>query len=305
MRYDALGAAEDLESAIRANDVAVRSAPPDHPERGTLLANRGVYRMEQFSLSDDPGDLDLDVAVAALTEAVAVTPLGSSHADFNNNLGNALQRRFERTADPADIDRSITALRTASESPAAPDEAQATYLNNLGIALRRRFRHQGDLEASIDAHRRAVELRDPGVPEWAKDQSGYATALRERFKTTGDPTHRDAAVAEFAKVVKRADAMAVVRIRAARAAARLTVEHDPGRAADFLEEAVQLLETVALRRLDLKDRQRSKNCVPNSAVRTCQPRTADNSTRGSARRWSRSVPWTGSASSVAGSALPN
>ncbi|MGW1766758.1 CHAT domain-containing protein [Streptomyces sp. NPDC002073] len=258
MRYEAQGASEDLESAILANDVAVGSARPDHPERGTLLSNRGIFRMERFSLSNDPDDLD--IAVGALTEAVAgADPASPAHGHFSNGLGNALRKRFKLTADPADIDRAITVLRSASEFPEASDEDLAMYLNNLGVALRRRFRRQGDpgdLDASIDAHRRAIDLSDPGVPGWAKDQSTYATALQDRFKTTGEPAHRDAAVAEFAKVVERADAIAVVRIRAAQAAAELTAEHDPGRAADFLEEVVPLLETVALRRLALKDRQR-------------------------------------------------
>ncbi|MFF9914862.1 CHAT domain-containing protein [Streptomyces sp. NPDC013457] len=258
MRYEAQGASEDLESAIRANDVAVRLARPDHPERGALLSNRGIFRMERFSLSNDPEDLD--IAVGALTEAVAgADPTSPAHGHFSNGLGNALRSRFELTAVPADIDRAINVLRSASETPEASDEDRATYLNNLGIALRRRFRRlgdQGDLDASIEAHRHAIGLSDPSVPGWAKDQSSYATALLVRFKTTGEPAHREAAVAEFAKVVERADAIAVVRIRAAQAAAELTAVHDPGRAADFLQAVVPLLETVALRRLDLKDRQR-------------------------------------------------
>lgn len=258
LRYEAQGAQEDLESAIRANDAAIRLARPDHPERGTLLANQGTFRMDRFALSEDPGDLD--AAIAALSQAVALAdPASPEHGHFGNGLGNALRQRFELTADPADIDRSIAVLRAAAQYPQVQDEDLAIYLNNLGIALRRRFRHradQADLEESIDAHRRALELGDPGSPHWVKGQSTYATALHERFVSTGDPAHREAAVAEFAKVVQRADAIPVVRIHAAQAAARLLAASDPGRAAGLLEQAVPLLDAVALRRLDLKDRQR-------------------------------------------------
>ena len=63
-----------------------------------------------------------------------------------NNLGNALQSRFERTGSMEDLERAIVTKEQAVESVPDGHPDRATCLNNLGIALQRRFERTGSME---------------------------------------------------------------------------------------------------------------------------------------------------------------
>ena len=87
-------------------------------------------------------------------------------ADDLSNLGTALQTRFERTGDLADLDEAITSGGQAVAATPADHPDRAGYLSNLGIALRTRFERTGDL-ADLDeaiARRAAGGGRHPRRP---------------------------------------------------------------------------------------------------------------------------------------------
>ena len=62
---------------------------------------------------------------------------------YLNNLGNALQSRFERTGSMDDLDRAITTNEQAVASTPDDHPNRAMYLNNLGIALAEPIRADG------------------------------------------------------------------------------------------------------------------------------------------------------------------
>ena len=106
---------------------------------------------------------DLNAAVAAIEEAVKST----LHDHLNravplNNLGNALQCRFERTGSMDDLNAAVEAIEEAVKLTPRDHPIRASRLNNLGIALGRRFERTGsmdDLNAAVNAYDESVGLR--------------------------------------------------------------------------------------------------------------------------------------------------
>ena len=100
---------------------------------------------------------DLDRAIVTNEQAVESTP--DDHPDramYLNNLGIALQSRFERTGSMEDLDRAIVTNEQAVESTPDGHPDRAMYLNNLGNALQRRFERTG----SMDDLDRAIMTRE-------------------------------------------------------------------------------------------------------------------------------------------------
>jgi len=90
---------------------------------------------------------DLDCAIVTKEQAVKSTPDGDpARAMFLNNLGNALQSRFEQTGSMEDLDRAVVTDEQAVESTPYDNPARAARLNNLGNALQRRFEMTGSME---------------------------------------------------------------------------------------------------------------------------------------------------------------
>ena len=90
---------------------------------------------------------DLDRAIVTKEQAVESTP--DDHPDRAgclNNLGIALQSRFERTGSMDDLDRAIVTNEQAVESTPDDHPDRAMYLNNLGNALQRRFERTGSMD---------------------------------------------------------------------------------------------------------------------------------------------------------------
>ena len=256
-RFGRTGVLADLDTSIKAGQAAVEATPPDHPNRARYLSNLGDALRTRFGRTGVPADLD--AAVEAGLAAVDAIPSG--HADraaMLSNLGNALRTRFGNTGVPADLDASIKAGQAAIEATARDHPDRARYLSNLGNALRARFGRTGvsaDLDSSIKAGQAAVKAAPPDHPGRAEMLSSLGTALQASFERTGVLGDRDAAKAAFAAAAELASAAPSTRIRAARAAAALAAESEPGWAADLLETAVRLLPEVTPRQLARGDQQ--------------------------------------------------
>ena len=103
-----------------------------------------------------------DEAVTVGRDAVAAAPPDYPYrAGYLSNLGGALQKRFERTGNPADIDEAVAVGREAVAVIPPGDPGRATALSNVCRALRIRFertRNQGDLDDAVIAGRTAVAI---------------------------------------------------------------------------------------------------------------------------------------------------
>ncbi|KAJ2930140.1 hypothetical protein H1R20_g6951, partial [Candolleomyces eurysporus] len=129
--------------------------------------------------------LDLEEAVSLYREVLESRP--SSDPDrlsSLNDLGHALQDRYQRTRSAADLEETISLHREALELRPSPHPDRSSSLNNLGCALRDRYQRTGtvaDLEAAISLHREALELQPSYLyHEWSL--RSLAIALHDRYE---------------------------------------------------------------------------------------------------------------------------
>jgi tetratricopeptide (TPR) repeat protein len=175
------------------NDARSGSRYRDEAEQFTI---RGFKALDAYGQAGDP-EL-LDVAVAALRNAEAITPPGHpGHVERLANLAEALFARFERTAAAADVDAAIDATRRAVDLTRPGHPSRAALLSNLGAAFLSRFELAGkaiDLDTAVQVGEQAVDLTSLDDPGRAERLSNLANALRGRFGLTGDIADLNAAV---------------------------------------------------------------------------------------------------------------
>ncbi len=131
-------------------------------------------------------------------QAVAASP--ADHPDRGamlSNLGLALQRRFERAGDRADLDAAIAAGEQAVAASPADHPGRAAMLADLGVALRIRFERAGDL-ADLDTAVGLLEQAVAASPADHPGRAGYLSnlggSLQRRFERAGDLADLDAAI---------------------------------------------------------------------------------------------------------------
>ena len=252
-RFERAGAMTDLDAAIEAAEGAVGAVPHDHPDRGRYLSNLGIKREARFRRSGDPDDLE--AAIRAGTAAVDLTPAG--HPDrvmYMSNLAIAIWTGFEQDNSQADLETVIKLEQAAIDATPVGHPSRPGYLTVLGIALQATG-SPASLSRAVEALEAAADATPDDDPHWAGRLSSLGDALSARFEHTEEESDRAAAISAYGKAVQQELAGPSVRIRAARAAAALTAQSDPGRAADFLEAAVRLLGEVAPRELARGDQQ--------------------------------------------------
>ncbi|MBT2406578.1 MULTISPECIES: CHAT domain-containing protein [unclassified Streptomyces] len=256
-RFEHVGESGDLDDAVETRRAAVRAAPRHHPIRAGLLSNLGIALKVRFERMGESADLD--EAVEAGRTAVRATPHDHPALAMRmSSLGNALRARFEHAGDLKDLDEAVQVSRGAVEATPHDHPNYAKCLSNLGIALRARFERTGDLkdlDEAVEIGRATVGISPDDHPDHATHLNRLANALRVRSERTGGPADREEAVSLWERAVEVETGPPSMRLHAARAAAMLAADSEPGRAAGLLERAVLMLPTIAPRRLRRGDQQ--------------------------------------------------
>ncbi|MFD7324197.1 CHAT domain-containing protein [Streptomyces sp. NPDC059875] len=260
-RFNRTGALRDLDRAVDLLEAAVEAMPEHDRTRGGTLSNLGGALLARFRRTGSTEALEQ--AIGRYREAIDAVPgHHPKRPEFLHNLGVALSDRFERTEDPgddlADLDAAIAAMGDAVDGTPRDDPDRARFQGNLSEALHVRFLRSGsaeDLEAAIDALREAVHATPVDDPLYARLLLRLGSVLQTRFEETEDTRDLEAAAVTWAEAAENTTAEPSVRLRAARAAARLLAATRPERAAELLENAVRLLPEVAPRRIERGDQQ--------------------------------------------------
>ena len=118
--------------------------------------------------------------------------------------GHALQTRFERTGQLADLDQAITGSPRRSAPPRPTTPTGLSMLSNLGDALRTRFERTGqlaDLDEAITCSPRRSTPPRRAIPTGpcTCPTSGYA--LQTRFERTGQLADLDQAIILLSEAV--------------------------------------------------------------------------------------------------------
>ncbi|KAJ6613201.1 CHAT domain-containing protein [Mycena sp. CBHHK59/15] len=130
-RFERLGDLVDINRAILMLETAIVLTPDDHPEKPSYLTNLGIQYSRSFS-----------GLVTWYEDTLRITPDG--HPDkpsYLANLASSLLLRFERLGDMADLNESVSRLKSALEITPEHHPNRPLLLNNLGHSLASRFEH--------------------------------------------------------------------------------------------------------------------------------------------------------------------
>lgn len=188
-RFLTAGDPDDLDDGVelcRQSAAAVSSAE----RRGRHLAGLGAALRLRFRVFGSM--VDLDDAVHVYRQAVAATPAADpDRSAFVFFLATALQTRFSRTQELANLNEAITLLTTAPAD-------HAEHLCALADALARRSVHTGrasDLRKAMRLARRALAATKVGHQDRAGCLSALAQCHFARFQRTRKAADVRAAVA--------------------------------------------------------------------------------------------------------------
>jgi hypothetical protein len=196
--------------------------------RAEELGETADELVEQYHRTQNAGLLDQ--AIRAHAEACHLLDEGSpEHLLRLDRLAMTRAGRYLHSRDEADIDAAIADHETAADLAEAghiPVQQRIMLRFNAAMTRYHRYRHN----SAVDDLRRALEhwrtaAREPDIPQ---EQAltlyhGYAGALREMYRHTGDP------------------ALLAETVTAQRAAVDLTPARDPNRAGRLADLALDLL----------------------------------------------------------------
>ncbi|MEV1068619.1 CHAT domain-containing protein [Streptomyces sp. NPDC050263] len=199
--------AADLDEAVAAARAALADVAPAHPAHARcrgLLVNALRMRYEQ---SANPDDLAETVALGRdlLRPGSELSPTAQA-AQLATGAG-ALYQEHVRTASAADLDETVTALRTALRTLAPGHGARLVILCNLALALLARCVHThsgADLDAAIDAQRTAVEMAGPRHGMRAQLLSALGGFLLSRYARQGPGSDLDESIDVLAAAAEAA-----------------------------------------------------------------------------------------------------
>ena len=231
-RAESTGSIADLDAAVAAHRLAV-TADAKPADLALRLTNLGTAYSERFEAAGNVDDLD--EAERCYQEARDLAP---SSTVAVGGLARLWRARYRLSANIQWLDRAITAYRTLSEASDSP-LAVALVHNNLSAALRDRYLARGDssdLDAAIEASRRALAVAPAGYlqrPMWLENLANH---LRVRAMRTGSAEDRRAAIAAYEEAIAHApEGSDVWRTAPMNLGALLTDVDETDRALELLE----------------------------------------------------------------------
>ncbi|MFE3072567.1 CHAT domain-containing protein [Streptomyces sp. NPDC059247] len=248
VRFENLGALDDLDAAFAAAEAAVRLADRRSPVHFTAWSNLSAALLARFVVLRRPEDID--GAVAAGRTAVESAPDGSEAARAKTHLAAALQTRYDAFERRADLDDTIAALEAAvADTPSGHIDFPVMRLK-LSVALRERGGAE-DLDAAAALLRRTItelESRRGRDPNTAHARAELGLTLVRRFAAGGGP--EDLREAEEAFRLAAGTVTAQTRTRLSSAGSWGSVAMARGDAAEALDAYRTAVEELLPRLAD-------------------------------------------------------
>ncbi|MFI6761930.1 CHAT domain-containing protein [Micromonospora sp. NPDC050417] len=142
--------------------------------------------VERSSRTHDPIASDLGVSMLRVVSTDTSDP---DRTMYLSNLSGALQYRFQRTGNLADLDEAVKVSQAAVDATPFDNPDRAAMLTVLGLALRARAGqagHSTDLDEAVRTSRQALDDLAVDHPDRVMYMSNLAGALQARFERTGD-----------------------------------------------------------------------------------------------------------------------
>lgn len=191
-RFEQIDSIRDIERAL---EVIQRSLElePNNPERVKDFA----VALVAYALKTN-SDNDLDEAIRLLESISEIHPHYVGHL---NNLGLALQCRFERAGDVVDLYRAIDAHETALRSSEKPNPI---YIQDLARALHIRYEREGtihDLQRAMDMSRQSIDMVAETHHHLLPMLNNHSNLLQDRYNRNGEMEDLENAISIREKIV--------------------------------------------------------------------------------------------------------
>lgn len=271
-RAQKTGSIEDINRSIDAIRAAIKVIPKDHKARPRLLLGLGSSLHLLYGRTSSV--IDLEDAIEATKEAVSsVSPRDDIYAGGLNNLAGMLGERAQCYPRSSEIQNGPEAHSSSLFAEAiavgrlSVDRTEIGHtdrpgrLSNLGDLLGQRFLRNGsenvdDINNAIEVTKQAVDTSPRASHQRAIILNNLGIWLLARHSQAGVAKDEIDALDCFKEGWGSQNATPFVRVHLARRAAEILVRMSRWKeAAQLLEEAINLLPTVAPRSLQHTDKQ--------------------------------------------------
>lgn len=248
-RYQQLGDAEALDSAIGHLRLVVEQTSPEHPEFSTALV--GLAEALQLRFRRKRNRADVDEVIGRLGDLDFEKP-----SSFNV-LGLAFLARYQEFGQKHDLDMAIANTEAALRLTNADDHRHLGYSINLANALQARHQMEkgiDDLDKAISRLGRALAQARGNDPNVGLAQLHLGHLLNERAGLPAGESHRAAAQEAFAKAAAAPGLGAAFRLNAQFSLARsLDGQGRHREACDAYEAAIDQIPRLVPRDLGRVD----------------------------------------------------
>ncbi|WP_329063431.1 tetratricopeptide repeat protein [Amycolatopsis sp. NBC_01480] len=190
--------AEHLERAIELCRQLLETAGERTDDRASFRTELGVLFLRRFLDGGPDRDLDLDLAIESLRDAVVATPEDHpERAERLSRLGAAHRRRYEVRQSAQDLELAVAWGEQSVAAHCARPSERAGHYSNVGLAYRERYQwfgEPGDLDRAVAYGEEAVRIHPPDDPDRAIALHNLGTAYQRRFDRTNAPADIDLAV---------------------------------------------------------------------------------------------------------------
>ncbi|GCB17381.1 nephrocystin-3 [Aspergillus awamori] len=203
---------EHLDRAIEVGLEALSLTPLDHPKRGLYLGRRAselLIRYQEIANRDD-----LEKGIELITAALVLTPKTESQwSNFCSIHADLYRQRFKQDGNIKDLEKAVDHATVAVRDGPADSPL---LLDSLARQLEYRYQALGnkeDLDKSIVAAERALEVCEPGSKYRADYLTTLGNILLERFDATGHQEDLNHAILhlENARDIPKTNAVAEAR----------------------------------------------------------------------------------------------
>lgn len=150
--------------------------------------------------------VDLDLAIARTQEILTELEGTPAESSIRNNLGLALENRFNLNADLSELDAAIDHLTQAVYPKFPLSQSAPMWRHNLGNVLRTRYlrlKDQTDLQLALINLTRAVQQTPMDSPDRGLHEHSLAHAFKDKYELSNDLANLDQAINLYASAADR------------------------------------------------------------------------------------------------------
>ncbi|MFG2229258.1 CHAT domain-containing protein [Streptomyces sp. NPDC048723] len=242
LRYEATGDGRDIQQALEELGFLLDAEGSDGPAGAPYLTSLAAAHLARYERTRLVADLNESISFSR--RALSAAGAHPARCEMAERLSLALQARYERTGAPENLDEAIEEAHHAVRLARPGERRHARYLYGLLMALRMRYDLAGDpndLDMAIAMGRSGPALQAAGNQRMLLAQQ-LGIALRRRHERTHDPKDLEEALALGRLACQGADRTGRERSAALNSLAHGLRLHDPERAEQTYQQAVDLLD---------------------------------------------------------------